>query len=212
MTESSPILILGTGGNCVDIAEAIEAGGGVCAGFLDDEPALQGQTVGRWPVLGSLSAASDFSAVRFVNGIGSPTSFREKAKIIARTGIADDGFATVVHPTAWVSPSATLEPGVVLLSHVTIASGARLGRHVIILPQSVVSHDTTIGDFGCIAGGVVVNGNVDVAVSCYLGARSSILGHLRVGEGALIGMGAVVVHDVRAGSTVVGNPARPLGS
>ena len=33
---------------------------------------------------------------------------------------------------------------------------------------------------------------------------------LIVGEGAVIGMGSVVLNDVPAGATVVGNPARQL--
>ena len=33
---------------------------------------------------------------------------------------------------------------------------------------------------------------------------------LRIGDGATIGMGAVVLEDVPAGATVVGNPARIL--
>ena len=43
-----------------------------------------------------------------------------------------------------------------------------------------------------------------------LGSGVVILGGVRIGEGALVGAGAVVTSDVAAGEVVVGNPARPL--
>ncbi len=43
-----------------------------------------------------------------------------------------------------------------------------------------------------------------------IGSGATILGGVRIGAGATVGAGAVVVGDVEAGSTVVGNPARPL--
>jgi acetyltransferase-like isoleucine patch superfamily enzyme len=43
-----------------------------------------------------------------------------------------------------------------------------------------------------------------------IGSGATILGGARIGAGATVGAGAVVVGDVAAGATVVGNPARPL--
>lgn len=43
-----------------------------------------------------------------------------------------------------------------------------------------------------------------------VGANAVILGPIRLGRGAVVGAGAVVVKDVPPGVTVVGNPARPL--
>jgi acetyltransferase-like isoleucine patch superfamily enzyme len=43
-----------------------------------------------------------------------------------------------------------------------------------------------------------------------IGSGATILGGVRIGAGATVGAGAVVVRDVPAGATVVGNPARPL--
>jgi len=43
-----------------------------------------------------------------------------------------------------------------------------------------------------------------------LGSGATILGGLRIGEGALVGAGAVVTRDVAPGTVVTGNPARPL--
>ena len=46
----------------------------------------------------------------------------------------------------------------------------------------------------------------------FIGAGAKVLGGIEIGDGALIGANAVVVHDVAPGTTVVGVPARPLGA
>jgi UDP-2-acetamido-3-amino-2,3-dideoxy-glucuronate N-acetyltransferase len=45
-----------------------------------------------------------------------------------------------------------------------------------------------------------------------IGSGATILGGVQIGARATVGAGAVVVEDVAAGATVVGNPARPLPS
>ena len=45
---------------------------------------------------------------------------------------------------------------------------------------------------------------------CSVGANATLLPGVEVGEGAVVGAGAVVVRDVPAGVTVVGNPAREV--
>jgi UDP-2-acetamido-3-amino-2,3-dideoxy-glucuronate N-acetyltransferase len=45
-----------------------------------------------------------------------------------------------------------------------------------------------------------------------LGSGAVILGGVRIGAGAIVGAGAVVTRDVPPDQTVVGNPARPIGS
>ena len=43
-----------------------------------------------------------------------------------------------------------------------------------------------------------------------IGANSTILPGVEIGEGSLVGAGSVVVHDVPAGAVVAGNPARVI--
>ncbi|MGO7428998.1 sugar O-acetyltransferase, partial [Rhizobium ruizarguesonis] len=42
----------------------------------------------------------------------------------------------------------------------------------------------------------------------WIGGCAIILGGVTIGDGAIVGAGAVVTRDVPAGATVVGNPAR----
>ena len=212
-----PVVILGIGGNCVDILDTIldinrsaRRQRYECIGFLDDNPAVNGTRIHGIAVLGPLAGARRLRRARFVNGIGSPRNFRRKQAVIAQTGLSADRFVTLVHPTASVSGFSALGRGVVLLQHVTVASGAKVGDHVIILPSSTVSHDAVVGDYACIAGGVCVSGGVTIGNSCYLGTNCSIIGNVAIGEYSMIGMGSVVLKDIPPRSTFAGNPARAL--
>lgn len=213
------IIILGTGGNCVDILDAIleindqaPHPAYTCLGFLDDRADLWGTLIQGLPVLGGLNTASTYFDCLFVNGIGSTKTYSKKLEIIARTGLPLDRFETIIHPTASVSRMTSLGFGVVILQNVTVASNVFIGNHVMILPNSIISHDDRVGDGTICAGGVCVSGNVEIGTCCYIGSNSAIREHCKIGARSLIGMGSIILRDVEEGSVVVGNPARLLHS
>lgn len=211
------IIILGTGGNCIDILDTIDAinhayGKTIytCKGFLDDDETKWGMELYGVKVLGPLSSAQAYDSYYYVNGIGSPTNFWRKQAIIAKTNLPIERFETLVHPTASVSRLSTIGRGVVIFQQVTITSNVRLGDHVIVLPNAVISHDDVVGDYTCICGGVCISGGVMIGMSCYLGTNASVIGNITIGDYCLVGMGSVVLHDVPEHTVVVGNPARAL--
>jgi sugar O-acyltransferase (sialic acid O-acetyltransferase NeuD family) len=213
----TPIVILGTGGNCIDILDTINDVNRVegseryrCVGFLDDERARWGKEIHGVKVLGPLACAAGLRDCSFVNGLGSSSNFWRKSQIIATTGVPLERFQTIVHPSAQVSRLSRLGPGTVVFQHVTITSNVQVGAHVIILPATVISHDDVIGDYTCIAGGACVSGCVEIGHSCYLGTNAAIRDRCTIGERCLVGMGSVVVASVPRNSVVAGNPARFL--
>lgn len=108
-----------------------------------------------------------------------------------------------------IGEGALLSPNVVLTSNIVI------GKHFHANIGSYVEHDCVIGDFVTFAPGVQCNGNVHIRDGAYIGAGAMIRqgrsgSPLRIGKGAVVGMGAVVLDDVPDGVTVVGNPATIL--
>ncbi|RIX27011.1 acetyltransferase [Sphingomonas edaphi] len=105
--------------------------------------------------------------------------------------------------------------GALLSPFVTLTSNIRIGKCFHANLYSYVEHDCVIGDFVTFAPRVSCNGNVRIEDHAYIGTGAVIRQGtpekpLVIGKGAVVGMGAVVTKDVPAGTTVVGNPARPL--
>jgi sugar O-acyltransferase (sialic acid O-acetyltransferase NeuD family) len=211
------LIILGTGGNCLDIYDAAlainrQASQPVydCLGLLDDNRELHGKEISGLRVLGGLADAAKYPDAVFVNGIGSPTSFWRKADILRGTGLRLERFETIVHPQASVSSLARLGRGVAILPGASVAACAEIGNHVILLQGSIISHHCRIGDYGCVASGACLSGNVEVAEFCYIGANVSVRNSVKIGPRSLVGIGAVVLQDVVENTVVVGNPAKYL--
>ncbi len=208
------IVIIGGGGNSIEIAEAIE----VCnekekkyniLGFLDDNREMWGSSLIGYKVLGPLQQAQIFNGnTKFVNGIGNYVSFRKRKEIFKNIGLPLDRFISIIHPDACVSKRATIGFGVVIFQNCTIGTDVHVGNHVIILPNSAIQHNSSIGDFSCVSGGVIVSGNVNIKDSCYIGAGAVIRDGVMIGENTLIGIGSVVVKNIAANKVAIGVPAR----
>jgi acetyltransferase-like isoleucine patch superfamily enzyme len=56
------------------------------------------------------------------------------------------------------------------------------------------------------------SGPIVIGDRVFLGQRSVVLGGVTIGDGATVGAHAVVTKDVAPGQTVVGIPARPVGT
>jgi acetyltransferase EpsM len=117
-------------------------------------------------------------------------------------------WATIVHASASISPTAELGEGTVVLGGSVVNSGARIGSHAILNTGAIVEHDVVVGDFAHVAPAAVVGGTSEIGADAFIGLGALVRDHVAVGAGAVVGMGAVVVAEVQAGAIVVGTPAR----
>lgn len=95
-----------------------------------------------------------------------------------------------------------------------VTCDAKIGKHFHCNIYSYVAHDCIIGDFVTFASRVSLNGRIRVQDNVYVGSDATFLPgtadrFLTIGEGAIIGAGAVVTKDVSPGAVMVGSPAKP---
>jgi serine O-acetyltransferase len=140
-----------------------------------------------WPGVQALLAHRMAHALR---GAGVPLAPR----LIAAASRTLTGIE--IHPAAHVGRSLFIDHGM----GVVIGETAQIGDNVT-LYQGV-----TLGGTGFATG----KRHPTVQDNVTIGAGAALLGPITVGHGAKIGAGSVVIHDVPANSTVVGNPGRPV--
>jgi len=138
-----------------------------------------------------------------------------RRRIDAEMRAAGRAFVSIVAPTCVFRGPSQIGEGAILCDHVVITANVVIGRHFHANLFSYVAHDCVVGDFVTLAPRACVNGNTVIEDDVYVGTGAVLKQGtpdrpLRIGRGAIIGMGAVVTKDVPAGAVVVGNPARPL--
>ncbi len=73
-----------------------------------------------------------------------------------------------------------------------------------------IAHNNKIGKNVTITGCVNVSGSNIIDNNVWIAPNSSIRGWVHIGEGSTVGMGAVVVKNIPAGETWIGNPAHKM--
>jgi UDP-2-acetamido-3-amino-2,3-dideoxy-glucuronate N-acetyltransferase len=155
--------------------------------------------------------------------------------------MADD--PPFVHALADVQ-SEHIGPGTRIWQFVVVLAGAKIGRDCNICAQCFIENDVEIGDRVTLKNGVYLWDGLRIEDDVFIGPNATftndrnprsrqrpekfaqtrigrgasvgagavILPGVTIGAGAMVGAGAVVTRNVNDGETVVGNPAKPIGN
>jgi sugar O-acyltransferase (sialic acid O-acetyltransferase NeuD family) len=136
---------------------------------------------------------------------------RERHEI--QRALSSRGLVPVVaqHPTAFVAGTARVGAGSQILAQSAVCVEAVLGEACIVNTGATIDHECRIGDGVHVCPGAHLAGCVVVEDHVTVGTAAAVLPGVRIGRGAVVGAGAVVLADVAPGAVVVGNPGRVAG-
>lgn len=124
----------------------------------------------------------------------------------------DNGFEMVslIHPSAIISPSASIEKGTVVMPNVIVNAKATIGKGVILNTNCVIEHECVIDDFVHISPKVALAGNVKVGTLTHVGIGTNIIQGVAIGKNSIIGAGSVVLKNVSNNMKAYGNPCKEI--
>jgi acetyltransferase EpsM len=190
------------------VAEAVAATGAPLAGYLDvgDDPQPPTTPILRLGDERRLSEPDFLAAHALVVAVQGPGRRGLFERILAAGG----ALPVLAHPSAVVSPSATIGAGTILSAGAIVQQDTRIGRFCVLNTAATVDHDNRVGDGVSFGPGAHTAGGVTIGDGAFIGLGALILNRLTIGPRAIIGAGAVVTRDVPEGATAVGNPARVM--
>lgn len=118
-------------------------------------------------------------------------------------------FASLISPKALIRDNSTIGMGCIILNS-SISVDCAIGDGVLLNGDIGMGHDTSIGNYTCIMQGTKISGAVSIGEEVFIGGNSYIVPKRKIGDRATIAAGSVVFTNVKAGTTVLGNPAKRI--
>lgn len=166
------IILIGGGGHCKSCIDVIEQEDRFAIAGIVDLPGKKGQTVLRYPIIGSDTDLREIvqtyhNVLITLGQIKSPKPRIDLFHNLVQMGAC---FPVIKSPYAYVSSHAQIDEGTIVMHHAVINAGATVGKNCIINTKALIEHDVVIEDHCHISTGAIVNGGVKVGAGSFFGS------------------------------------------
>lgn len=206
--EENELILIGAGGHCRACIDVIDSTSYKVKGIVD--PSAKSEDVYSYPLLGNDCFVGEnidkhCTYLIAIGQVGLPVTRKKVYKKISHLPIE---FPCILSSMSYVSRSAFVGKGTIVMHYAMINIGARIGEHNIVNSKAVVEHDVSTGNFCHFSTGVIVNGGCKIGNDVFVGSGSIIFNGLTIADEVVIGGGSVVTRNLMEPGTYFGNPAR----
>lgn len=189
-----PLILIGGGGHCKSCIDVIESSGKFTInGILDIQENI-GKLVLGYPIVGTNQDIISFiqSKFYFLISVGSIGDSTKRIELFNFVKSLRGQFAVVISPTAYVSKSATIGEGTIIMHQALVNSSSAIGENCIINTKALIEHDAIIGDHCHISTGSIVNGGTVVGSRSFFGSGAVSKQYINIPENSFIKANSIV--------------------
>lgn len=200
VSNSTRLVIVGAGGLGREVAAGIRRYDLPfdIIGHIDDEKSGE-------HILGNIVDHAPMTDVKYITCFGDGVARYRIRSVLEARGAQ---FASVVSPTVQsVTPTENLK-NCLIVGSCSLSNDIRVGSDVLIQTLAVLGHDVFLGDGITLGAHAFVGGFAALEDLCTVHPHAVILPKVRIGKGAVVGAGSVVIKDVPPYTTVFGSPAK----
>lgn len=196
-----------------------------CAGGLGKEVIAFARSISRWDYIIFVDDVIDAKEycgatvyrfddvanlpddVEFVIASGEPAG---RKALYEKIKAAQYRLATLVSPYASLLPGVQLGEGCIIMD-CGLSADVVIGENVLVNSRVIMGHDAVVGAHSYISANSFIGGHTQIGSCVYMAPGAMAKDRIKVGDNAIISLGAVLLRNVRPGAIMVGNPARYLG-
>jgi sugar O-acyltransferase (sialic acid O-acetyltransferase NeuD family) len=201
------LVVLGDGGHAravVDVALStgefeIEA----VVGINESNKALWGKIGVTWVSEEGLERLANPETFAIV-GLGQIKDPEPRAEAFLRLTSLGFELATVVAPSSYVSKSADIGKGSIVMHGAVVNAHARIGENTIINSLALVEHDAVVGSHSHVSTRAVINGECRIGDNTFVGSGAIVKNSVLIGARCVVPMGALVFADLPDGQQASG--------
>lgn len=177
-------------------------------GYIDDN-LVPGMILNGLPVLGGVECLNNYEeSLCIVCAVGNA---QIRKKLIDRIKqINKFQFPNLIDPTVEISRYVSLGEGNIICAGNILTVNIQIGNFVILNLYCTVGHDAVLNSYATVYPGVNISGMASIGTLVELGTGGQVLQGIKIGDGTIVGAGAVVTKDLPSQCTAVGMPARPV--
>jgi len=191
--QSRSLVLIGGGGHCKACIDVIEATGKWDILGILDLPERVGEKVLGYPIVGTDDDVAGFVAegACFFITIGQIKTAQVRRHAYQQVKAAGGTLATIVSPLAYVSSSAVLGEGAIVMHRALVNACAVIGDNAIINSMALVEHDAMVGNHCHVSTAAIVNGGAKIGVGSFIGSNAAVIQEVAVPADTFIPAGTL---------------------
>jgi len=201
------IVIIGTGGHAVSIANVAHGSGMNVVAFVDDNKV--GTNLLNIPVISSQQCINEHSAANLTIAIGD-NALRERVCNEYKSAMPNARFPALIHSSAVIGINTEVGDGTVVMPQVNIGPNCKVREFCILNTSSSIDHDCEMDAFSSIAPRVVTGGNVKIGLGSAVSIGTTVKHGVIIGDDVVIGANSYVNKRVESNVLAYGSPCKSV--